>query len=146
MVSEYNFLTMTEVLKNFPITRKEYTNLVVGGKLKLTRRKDKHRHVIEEVFNYFYPENEKTIVKKWSYPYEDINERWRIIKNGLKGFPVCFLFLDEEHETGIYRVYDCDRVLKFFAFIDGRDCTLLAYNRDVFLDFKVFMRSNLVWE
>lgn len=146
MKSDYNFIARTGIVRNFPVSPQEYIRLVSGGKLKMVKHRGKYRHLIDDVFGVFYPDNDKTIVKKWSYPYEDIEERWKMITDGLKGFPVCFLILDEEHEKGIYRVYSGDKVLKFFAFVEGRHCTMQAYNRDVIWDFKLFGRGNLIWE
>ena len=146
MISDYNFITTTELLKNFPVTQYEYAKLVTNGRLKVVKHKGRHKQHVDSVFALFYPENKKTIVRKWCFPYEDINERWRIICDGLKAFPVCFLLLDKEHENGIYRVYSKDKVLKFFMLVEGRDCTLQAYTRDVLDDFKAFSRAELTWD
>lgn len=143
--SDYNFISMTEILKNFPITQHEYARLVSSGKLKMIRRKGVLKHTLQSVFEYFYPDNEKTIVKKWSYPYEDIGERWRIICDKLRLFPKSFMMLGEEHERGIYRVYDRNAVLRIFLFVEGRECTILAFDRNAELDFKRFHYAELTW-
>lgn len=145
MVSDYNFLTMTEIVRNFPVTQHEYTKMVCVGALKTVKHRGRRKHTINSVFKAFYPENDKVLVKKWEYPYEDIDERWKIICGNLKGFPVCFTFLDEEHEKGIYRIYDHDKVLRMHVFIEGNSCIMQAYNRDVGWDEFKFVKKELTW-
>ena len=145
MTSDYNFISMTEVVRNFPITQYEYAKMVSGGVLKMIKHRGRHKHTIDSVFRVFHPDNDGVIIKKWEYPYEDINERWGIICGNLKGFPRCYFTFNEEHETGIYRVYDHDRVLKMFVFIEGKRCTMQAYNRNVGWEEFGFIEKELTW-
>lgn len=144
-VSEYNFLASTDLQRNFPITQYELTKKVTNGEIKMTKHKGRYVYPIDAVFALFYPGNEATLVKRWNYPYEDIYEKWVLLRERLKMLPVCFMMLPEERETGIYRVYDRNRTLKFFMFVDGKECTLQAYNKDALDDFKRFYKSEWTW-
>lgn len=145
MTSDYNFISMTEIVRNFPVTQYEYARMVSSGALKMVKQNSRHKHTIDSVFQLFYPDNNGIIVKKWEYPYEDINERWGLICGNLKWFPRCYAVLPEEHEKGIYRVYDHDKVLRIILFIEGKRCTMQAYNRNVGWKEFAFIEKELTW-
>ena len=53
--------------------------------------------------------------------------------------------MPEEHEKGIYRVYDHDKVLRIILFIEGKRCTMQAYNRNVGWEEFGFIEKELTW-
>lgn len=144
-VSEYNFVSAKDLMRNFPIGRDRLAKTVGKGAMRLVKYKGNYVYPLEAVFDYFYPGNDEVLVKMWNFSYEDIDQKWQSLRQRLKMFPICFFHLPEEKEHGIYRVYDCNRVLKFFVYIKGNECTLQAYNKDAVLDFDRFFQSKRTW-